>query len=186
MLDRDRSRFAPVTAALKNSQTVTLRFLAAEDTQALADFYASLPRTTYRFYGPHALTRDPSNAAAAARSPTHVCLVAEDQACGHIAGYAWYHWESSQSPTSTFGICLREAYRGIGLGQALMERLLHVAAHVGPPRMSLTVQKANPRALALYRKMGFQVVREQMRGPVAEFPPEPEFYMERETRPERR
>ena len=48
--------------------------------------------------------------------------------------------------------------------------------------MSLTVQKANPRAVALYQKMGFEIVREQMRNQVEEFPPEPEYYMERKVR----
>ncbi|MDF1514754.1 MAG: hypothetical protein P1S60_13175 [Anaerolineae bacterium] len=45
----------------------------------------------------------------------------------------------------------------------------------------MTVQKANPRAraVALYRKTGFQIIREQMRGQMEEFPPEPEYYMER-------
>ena len=68
-----------------------------------------------------------------------------------------------------------------GLGQTMMTRLLHIAERVGLPVMGLTVQKANRRALALYRKMGFRIVREQVRGQVEELAPEPEVYMERET-----
>lgn len=60
--------------------------------------------------------------------------------------------------------------------------LLEVVEYIGPQAMSLTVQKANPRAFALYSKMGFQVVREQMRNQAEEFPPEPEYYMERNAR----
>ena len=37
--------------------------------------------------------------------------------------------------------------------------------------MTLTVQQANPRAIRLYRKMGFRTVREQMRPPTAGSPP---------------
>jgi ribosomal protein S18 acetylase RimI-like enzyme len=44
--------------------------------------------------------------------------------------------------------------------------------------MGLTVQKANPRGMALYQKMGFGVVREQVRPSDGE----PEFYMERRFR----
>jgi ribosomal protein S18 acetylase RimI-like enzyme len=85
---------------------------------------------------------------------------------------------------SHFGLCIRRGLQASGAGNALMTRLLEVAKEIGPPVMGLTVQKANARAVALYTKMGFRVVREQMRGPMAVdgFPPEPEYYMERRTR----
>jgi len=110
-----------------------------------------------------------------------VILVGENEN-QEIAGHASYWWDTDDDAPSTFGICIRKAYRGIALGQALMTRLFEVAEHIGPPVMSLTVQKANPRAFALYSKMGFQVVHEQMRGRVEEFAPEPEYYMKRQTR----
>jgi ribosomal protein S18 acetylase RimI-like enzyme len=182
VLDQDLERFPPTVTELEDGRRVTLRFLALEDAQALGDFYESLSRATYRFYCPHPLTREnAAKNAASALSPTLAALVAEDRA-QEIVGYASYQWENDGSRASIFGICLRQAYRGIGLGQAMMERLLEVARHVGPPIMSLTVQKANPRARALYHKMGFQIVREQVRGQIEEFAPEPEYYMERQTR----
>jgi ribosomal protein S18 acetylase RimI-like enzyme len=182
MLKQDQTRFPPTSIALENGHVVILRFLSSEDADALGDFYGSLPRATYRFYCPHPLTHgNAARLAARASSPMLVALLAEDEA-HEIVGYASYHWQHDDSRASTFGICLRQAYRGIGLGQAMVERLLEIAQHVGPPVMSLTAQKGNPRALALYRKTGFQVVREQMRGQVEEFPPEPEVYMERQVR----
>jgi len=50
--------------------------------------------------------------------------------------------------------------------------------------MSLTVQLANNRAVALYHKMGFTIVREQMRAAseACGFPAETEYYMERRVR----
>jgi ribosomal protein S18 acetylase RimI-like enzyme len=181
MLERDRERYPPISMTLQDRQ-VKLALLAVGDAEALGDFYAAQPRATYRFYCPHPLTRENAALVAAkALSPTWVALIAKD-AHGTIVGYASYRWESDDSRASTFGICIRPAYRGVGLGQALSARLFEIAADVGPPVMSLTVQKANLRALALYRKMGFRVVREQMRCQVHEFPPEPEYYMERSAR----
>jgi len=85
----------------------------------------------------------------------------------------------------SFGICIGRDLQGRGVGRALMVRLAEVAESVGPPVMQLTVQLANARAVALYRSMGFRVVREQMRANDDAgygFPPEPEYLMERETR----
>ena len=183
MLRADQARFQPVTAHLKNSEDVVLRFLATDDTDALGDFYLSIERAACRFYCPTLLTReDAVKKAAAAEEPTSVTLVAEDKD-GRIVGYAWYRWKAAEpEKPSIFGICLRKAYRGAGLGKALMARLFDVAEHVGPPVMCLTVQLANPRAVALYTRMGFRIIREQERRAFDAFPAEPEYYMERPVR----
>lgn len=182
MLIHDQERFAPTPATLKDNRVVTLRFLAIEDAERLGDFYLSIERAAYRFYCPHPLTREQAaKKVAMAFAPTSGVLVAENET-QEIVGYASYWWNADDEKPSIFGICITQAYRGIALGQALMARLFEIAEKVGPPVMSLTVQKANPRAFALYSKMGFQVVREQMRKQVEEFPPEPEYYMERPAR----
>lgn len=182
MLIHDQECFPPTMVTLKNGRAVTLRFLSIDDAEKLGDFYLSIERAAYRFYCPHPLTREQAaKKAAMALAPTSGVLVAENEN-QEIVGYASYWWNADNDKPSTFGICIQKTYRGIALGQALMARLFEVAEKVGPPMMSLTVQKANPRAFALYSKMGFQVVREQMRKQVEEFPPEPEYYMERKAR----
>ena len=110
---------------------------------------------------------------------------------GEIGGYAWYRWNDDAAPAdaqtparaekSVFGICVRTDHQGRGAGRALLTRLSEIAKTVGPSVMSLTVQKANERAFGLYRKFGFEVVREQMlaRDPDGGFDSEPEYYMER-------
>ena len=179
----DQSKFQPQETSLRDGRTIVLRLITPDDGEALGDFYNSLPRATWRFYCPPRLTRvDAAEKASLASSPTEVCLVSEDPESGDIAGYAWYRWKDAASRTSVFGICLREGYRGAGLGQALMARLLEIAESVGPPVMELTVQLANPRAIALYTKMGFEIVREQMRPQVGDFAAEPEYHMERAVR----
>lgn len=180
MLQEDQALVCPKQVTLKDQRTVVLRCLTIDDAETLGDFFTTIERGAYRFYCPHPLTYEEARyKAAAALAPTSLRLVAEDEA-GQIVGYATYKWEAEDDDRpGTVGICLRKAYRGQGLGQHMMARLIDIAAHIGPPVMSLTVQKANPGALALYRKMGFRVVREQMRGQIAEFPPEPEYYMER-------
>lgn len=165
---------------LANGCEISMRSLNPDDADAVAEFYESVPDEDLRFYSPDGLTRKKAeDRAALASNPGFVCLVLETPE-RRIAGYAWYFWEKDDSPMSTFGICIRRGYQGVGSGKLLMIRLLDIARSYGPPVMNLTVQLANPRAIALYRKMGFNVIREQNRA----FDGEPEYYMERGVRTE--
>jgi [ribosomal protein S18]-alanine N-acetyltransferase len=47
-------------------------------------------------------------------------------------------------------------YRGQGLGEALMQRIMKIAKEVGARVMTLEVRVSNKAAQGLYRKMGFQ------------------------------
>ena len=174
----DARAFPARKMVLKNGQIVTLRHLAVSYGEALASFYAVVPPEDNRFYCPHPLTRPEAlKKAASADSSSFVCLVGVTEKA-EISGYAWYRWQADDSPSSSFGICIRRDFQGSGLARALMEDLMKIAVRVGPAVMSLTVQKANPRGVELYKKMGFQVVREQLR----RGDNEPEFYMERKVR----
>jgi ribosomal protein S18 acetylase RimI-like enzyme len=183
MRPEDQQRFGAVRAALKDGRQVVLRPLAATDGEALGEFYESVPREDYRFYCPYPLTREQAMLVAReADGPFRVTLVAEEPQSGRIVGYAWYRWKDDHAAKSGFGICIRRGCQSAGMGKALMTRLLEIARTIGPPVTGLTVQLANPRAVELYRKMGFVVVAEQMRQPSAEFPTEPEYRMERRCR----
>ena len=179
MREQDLLRFPRTEVALRDGRKVTIRALAPDDAEALADFYESIPEEDHRFYCPHALTREKAAAKATeALSPCFICMLAETQD-RQIAGYAWFRWQDENSRSSTLGVCIRRDSQGMGAGTALLSRLLEIAQTVGPPVMSLTVQKANSRGVGLYRKMGLRVVREQLRKGDSE----PEYYMERKVRP---
>lgn len=161
-------------AVLRNGSEVTVRPLSIDDGVLLGDFYESIPERDFHFYSPHGLTRENAEKKAKmALAPNFVCLVIETE-LNEIAGYAWYSWESNSSRESVFGICIKPDYQGIGSGRLLMERLLETAKTSGPSIMSLTVQLANKRAVALYSDIGFKIIREQLR----ETDNEPEYYME--------
>jgi ribosomal protein S18 acetylase RimI-like enzyme len=180
----DQDRFPPLTVTLKDGRQATLRALQETDAEALEEFYAGVPLADLRFYCPHPLDREQAQAnAARALSPCEVVLVLVPEG-GGIGGYAWYRWPAG-GERSTFGICIRRDHQNRGAGRALMQRLLSIAASVGPRVMCLTVQQANVRAAALYQSLGFRIVREQMRCPQHHygFPPEPEYYMERTATP---
>lgn len=184
MTPDDRRRFPAVPVTLRDGRTAVIRPLLSADGEAMVEFYAAVPSQDFRFYCPHPLDRAHALAnAARADSPLELVQVL-DLGDGRIGGYAWCRWNDPQAPQSVFGLCVRPECQNAGAGRALMGRVLEIARVLGPPRIALTVQKANPRAVALYRSMGFCVVREQVRpaGFQPGLPEDPEYAMERPAR----
>lgn len=168
----DQNRFPPLSTRLKDGRQVTLRALRSGDGPALADFYRQIPPADVFFYCPHPLTAEYALAnAARADHPGEIVLVV-DPGNGTIGGYAWIRRQPDLA-AGCFGICLAASFKGQGLGEALIARLTEIARNIGPSIVQLTVQKKNAGAVALYRKMGFRVIREQLRNDG-----EPEYFME--------
>lgn len=74
---------------------------------------------------------------------------------GTITGYG-----NLDEHTPEFLISVKPEYRGRGIGEELMRRLIRLLAERGYQQASLSVQKSNP-AHRLYKRLGFSVVREQ-------------------------
>ncbi len=81
-----------------------------------------------------------------------VYLVIEDR--GRVVGYGG-QWIILDEGHIT-NIALLPAYRGYGLGEELMIRMMATAKSMGVKRMTLEVRVTNHGAQKLYRKMGFQ------------------------------
>ena len=62
--------------------------------------------------------------------------------------------------TPSCAISLHKEYRGLGIGTALMEKMLDSLRCEGYERMSLSVQKAN-YAFKMYCKVGFEIFDEK-------------------------
>lgn len=56
------------------------------------------------------------------------------------------------------GIALKEEYRGIGIGRALLQRLIDVLKEKGIKKVSLSVAPDNIAAMKLYQRFGFKEV----------------------------
>lgn len=53
-------------------------------------------------------------------------------------------------------IALLPEYRGMKLGEALLDKIMELARNMGAIRMTLEVRVSNERAKGLYRKYGFE------------------------------
>lgn len=93
--------------------------------------------------------------------PDDHCLVAE--ASGKVVGVVWVRQMNDyghvDDHTPSLAISLFKSFRGRGIGTRLMKGMLDLLHSKSYRQVSLSVQKANP-AVRLYRRLGFETVRE--------------------------
>jgi len=89
------------------------------------------------------------------------CLCAETDR--KIIGAVWVRtingFGSIDNHTPEFAISLFKEYRGMGIGTALMTKMIEHLKQAGYSKTSLAVQKDN-YAAGMYRKLGFQITAE--------------------------
>lgn len=57
----------------------------------------------------------------------------------------------------TLGIALYQKFTGLGIGKVMMQTLIRLAKEMGYEQLELNVIANNERAIALYKKMGFEI-----------------------------
>ena len=82
-------------------------------------------------------------------------LVAEED--GQVVGLIDFvgHDLAEEAHSGTFGLSVASGHRGRGIGSALIEALLEWAPQNGITRIECRAFATNPRAIALYERMGF-------------------------------
>ncbi|WP_263621562.1 ribosomal protein S18-alanine N-acetyltransferase [Rossellomorea aquimaris] len=79
-------------------------------------------------------------------------VVAEEGGC--VAGYCGVWLVVDEAHITN--VAVLPDYRGKGIGEALMKRIMEIAREVGANVMTLEVRVSNKAAQGLYRKLGFQ------------------------------
>lgn len=98
--------------------------------------------------------------------PTDMGLVAEMN--GEPVGMFWARLFTENAPgygfvdekTPEISMAVKPDHQGRGIGKALMANGLKVLVEQGHSQVSLSVSKANVRAVRLYRSMGFKTMAE--------------------------
>lgn len=89
------------------------------------------------------------------------CLVAECN--GKVVGAVWTRiindYGHIDDKTPSLAISLFKEYRSLGIGTALMNRMIELLKSKRYKRVSLSVQKEN-YAYNLYKKVGFEIIKE--------------------------
>lgn len=93
--------------------------------------------------------------------PHDKCFAAETE--GKIVGAVWVRimndYGHIDDETPSFAISLYKEYRGLGIGTALMKKMIDTLRECGYKKASLAVQKAN-YAVKMYRNAGFEIIGE--------------------------
>ena len=106
-----------------------------------------------RFFYPHPFTREEANARCRYSGEDIYAVVAEADICGYGMVRGIGVWE-----TPTVGICVSEECQRKGIGELLLG-FLHVSARLrGIKKLRLHVDSKNTKAIALYKKLGYEFV----------------------------
>lgn len=139
---------------------LVIRRLREGDAVRLSRFYASLSEQTRHFYQPFSATDVEAMEGVVQRAldGQDLSLIALEPGERVIAHF---FYQNVSEPVPYLGIGLRDDYQGLGLGAALLAYLIGLGRSVlRKQAIALSVMKENRRALHLYRKFGFKVVRE--------------------------
>lgn len=143
---------------LRNGERVLIRKFRRTDGEALYEFFTKgLSPESQRLYSVQPLDRNLVNAVVSeADAPDVLRLVAFRG--DKIVGYAYWRQQLFNPKMPLLSIAVADGHQGLGLGQALMELLIEGAKLRGMEGIELHVFKHNRRAIALYRKLGFEIV----------------------------
>ena len=150
-------------------RTVEIRPVTLDDLETLIDIYldtARPPRPDRPGGVPRPVARGrrdpppPARSRVAATSGEYVAAMVGDE----MAGSASVDLADPLSPgnmmravpTAEFGVSVVEAWRGRGIGRALIGHVERWAAEHGVERMVLNVSEANEGAIRLYRELGYR------------------------------
>jgi L-amino acid N-acyltransferase YncA len=96
----------------------------------------------------------------AARGPRHPVIVAED-ADGAVRGWGSLNAFTARDAyrfVADFSIYVERGARGLGVGRAMLERLIELAREHGYHKLVLSAFPTNAAGMALYERLGFRTV----------------------------
>ncbi|MBE5769025.1 MAG: GNAT family N-acetyltransferase [Clostridiales bacterium] len=156
--------FPDKTFTLKDGRTALLRAPRREDAAAVLDcFITTAGETEFLLNYPEeiAFTVEGEEAflMSARESADELMIICEVE--GQVAGSCnlMFKRRIKNRHIATLGISLKKAYWSLGIGGALMAEVIRAARQrEGVRFIDLEVVQDNARAIALYEKMGFELV----------------------------
>lgn len=156
-------KYASKEILLQNGRTCLLRLPKESDAETLLDYLRTTSsETPYMIREPEEVRADAEEERAfirkVAENPRQLMLLAFMD--GEFAGSCSFGPASDRirmRHRCTVGISLYRNFWGMGIGTALMSEILRHAKTAGFEQAELEVVSANAPAMALYRKLGFEV-----------------------------
>ena len=140
---------------LKDGKEVTIRFLTANDKEALFQMFSSMSNEALKWsmapYTMEVIQRWINNI------KNLIPLVAEynNRIVGYASIYKFQH--PRRKGIGDLAIYLHQDFHNVGLGTAMMKKLLQLAKEHKMHKLELYVVEDNKAAVALYKKFGFKI-----------------------------
>jgi ribosomal protein S18 acetylase RimI-like enzyme len=139
---------------------LAIRLMTPEDGDLFVDFYAALSPESLFFFTPH----DPNpvklrELVAGIANEVNVRRFTAVQAHENgqeMAGYVFL-WDLDKG-VPWLGICVRDSYKGSGVGTLLMRHAENFCREHGKGGILLTTHQDNTKAQGLYRKVGYETL----------------------------
>ena len=151
------------TLNLRDGRCCTIRSVEPEDALSMIQYMKiMLGETPFLLRTPEEFDYTPEEEARVLggrkNDPRTLMLVAEMDGQIIASADVCSHGKKSRvQHRAELGISVRKDYWQLGIGSALMERLIAFAVHCGYEQIELTVESKNNRAIKLYMKYGFTV-----------------------------
>ena len=151
----------PITRAL-NGHTLTLRCAGEEDAElCLAYLKTTCGETPWLARGAEEVTMTEEEEKAFIRSqnesPVNLMLLAfldgEHAGNASLMGFS----TARTRHRAQLGVALYQKFTGRGIGTVLLDELIAIARQRGVEQLELEVAAANKGAVALYKKLGFEI-----------------------------
>lgn len=150
------------TSILKDGTSCTLRSPGAEDAEAMLDYMKETSRETYfllRYPEELTLTQEQEKRwlqrVLDSKKEVMINAVIEGELAGNASVYG-IRESVKMGHRAGFAIAVREKFWHKGLGKLLIEEALKIAADMGYEQIELGVFDDNAKAVALYKKYGFE------------------------------
>jgi putative acetyltransferase len=140
---------------LKNGRSVLIRKFRTEDKEKFIEMYESLSAEAVR-WGMPPYTRERLEKGWLSNLQNLISIVAfcNDKIVGHAQIFKFPH--SQLKATGDLVVYLHQDFHNVGLGTAMLSKLIELARKEGMHRIGLTVVADNKPAINLYKKFGFK------------------------------
>lgn len=144
------------TVKLKDGRTVQIRMFQPQDKEKLIEMYESLSDDAVRWgMPPYARERLEEGWFRNLQNITAIVAFYDDKTVGHAQIFKFPH--SRRKGTAGLLTYIHQDFQGVGLGTAILDKLIELAKKEGLHRLGLYVVADNKPAIRLYQKMGFKV-----------------------------
>jgi len=140
---------------LKNDREITLRFLTKDDAIGLFQMFSSMSDKALEWSGAPYTTEVIQRWVNNIQNLIPLIAVDGTKIIGYAAIYKLQH--PRRKGVGDLHIYLHQDFQNVGLGSALMEKLLQLARKEKMHKIELSVIADNKTAIHLYKKFGFKI-----------------------------